>query len=98
VAQHQLIRLDLNTCKKSIYYAGEDTILSEPIFIPLNKNSKEGEGYLVCLASSFAEDKTELLFFDSECLMKPFAKAKLSQHFPFGFHGIWIPEITIDKI
>jgi carotenoid cleavage dioxygenase len=91
---YQIIRLDLKTKEKVIYSAKKDMILSEPVFIPRHEVAEEGLGYLACVASSVAQNKSELLFFDSTHLTEPMAIADLPHPIPFGFHGIWIPNIS----
>lgn len=92
---YKLIKYDLQTRRKSIYYAPKNSILSEPIFIPMS--NEEGNGYVVIFVSYKNNKCSEMLLFDSKDCSVPLAISQLPQHMPFGFHGIWIPNIMPNR-
>ena len=66
--------------------------LSEPIFVPRNGGSPEGDGYLLATIYRGAANRSDLAVFDAGRWSKgPIAIAELSHRVPFGFHGNWRP-------
>ena len=64
--------------------------VGEPIFVPKNQESKEGEGYLIALSYLGKENRSDLMIFDAENVSSgPLAKAMLPHRIPYGFHGNW---------
>jgi len=64
--------------------------LGEPVFIPKNKTSEEGDGYLLTIAHRAIENRSDLLILDASNVSKgPIAVAKLPHRIPHGFHGNW---------
>ncbi len=62
----------------------------EPIFVPKNESSREGEGYLIALAYLGQENRSDLMIFDAENVSSgPLARAMLPHRIPYGFHGNW---------
>lgn len=65
---------------------------SEPVFVPRNANSPEGQGYLLANVYDATIDKSHLMVLDAENISAgPIAKAMLDHRVPFGFHGNWRP-------
>lgn len=81
---------DHATRKMSVYSAGPRFAMAEPVFVPKQGSSKEGEGYL--LTNIFDEDRntSHLAIFDAEQIESgPIARAHLDHRVPVGFHGSW---------
>jgi carotenoid cleavage dioxygenase len=87
-----LAHLDLKTSKRSSYQLPHGDAISEPIFVPRNGASAEGDGYLLATIFRGAENRSDLAVFDATALDRgPIALAELSHRVPFGFHGNWRP-------
>ena len=81
---------DFNTGYKDSFTLSEFDAVGEPIFVPKNKDSKEGEGFLIALAYLGRENRSDLMIFDAENIASgPLAKAMLPHRIPYGFHGNW---------
>ena len=60
-------RFDLATGKMNSYFAGPTHSLQEVCFVP-RKNGAEGEGYIMGVASNYAEMRSELVIADAQRL------------------------------
>jgi carotenoid cleavage dioxygenase-like enzyme len=83
---------DHATRQMRIYSAGPRCAVAEPVFVPRQANSSEGEGYL--LTNIFDEDRnaSHLAIFDAKQVERgPIARAHLNHRVPVGFHGNWRP-------
>jgi carotenoid cleavage dioxygenase-like enzyme len=84
---------DHATRKMRVYAAGPRCAVAEPVFVPRNRDAREGEGYL--LTNIFDEDRnaSHLAIFDAEQIERgPIARAHLDHRVPVGFHGQWRSE------
>jgi carotenoid cleavage dioxygenase-like enzyme len=87
-----LTHLDLKSGKRTSYQLPKGDVTSEPIFVPHDARSPEGEGYLLATIYRGAENRSDLCVFETATLEKgPIAVAELSHRVPFGFHGNWRP-------
>jgi carotenoid cleavage dioxygenase len=65
---------------------------SEPIFVPRSADAREGEGYLLAVATDTNANRSRLVILDAENLSDgPLATAYLNHKVPVGFHGGWKP-------
>ena len=75
-------------------YSCGQAMTSEPIFVPATATSKEGEGYLLSVVTSFETRTSSLYIFNAlELAEGPLAKVHLSHRVPAGFHGGWRPGV-----
>ena len=89
-------RFDFATGKLSSYFAGNTHSLQECQFIPRGPKAAEGEGYLIGLASNFAEARSELVIADAQRLEEgDIARVILPFRASTQVHGIWVPENTV---
>jgi carotenoid cleavage dioxygenase-like enzyme len=73
-----------------VYHAGPRCAVAEPVFVPRQGGSREGEGYL--LTNIFDEDRnaSHLAIFDAEQIERgPIAREHLDHRVPVGFHANW---------
>jgi carotenoid cleavage dioxygenase len=62
----------------------------EPIFVPRNTGSAEGDGFLLSVIYRGETGCSDLAVFDaSQVESGPLALAHLSHRVPAGFHGNW---------
>ncbi|MEP7312980.1 MAG: carotenoid oxygenase family protein [Pseudomonadota bacterium] len=67
-ATNSYLRYDLQTGKTDTFFAGSTHSLQEPTFVPRGSGNTEGEGYLVGIASNYAENRSELVIADAQRL------------------------------
>ena len=83
---------DHSTGLMRVYSAGPRCAVAEPVFVPRQGSSKEGDGYL--LTNIFDEDRnaSHLAIFDAQNIEQgPIARALLDHRVPVGFHTSWRP-------
>jgi carotenoid cleavage dioxygenase-like enzyme len=84
-------RFDFATGKMTSYFAGETHSLQECQFIPRGPNAVEGDGYLIGVASNFAEGRSELVIADAQRLEDgDIARVLLPFRANQQVHGIWV--------
>jgi carotenoid cleavage dioxygenase-like enzyme len=85
-------RFDLATGKMSSYFAGDTHSLQEVCFVP-RKNGAEGEGYVIGVASNYAEMRSELIIADAQHLEDgDVARVLLPFRATAQVHGRWMNE------
>ncbi|MDB6082815.1 MAG: putative dioxygenase [Gammaproteobacteria bacterium] len=86
-------RFDLRGDKTNAYFAGNTHSLQEPYFVPRTKHGPEGEGYLIGVASNYAEMRSELIIADAQNLEAgDIARVILPFRSLAQVHGIWVTE------
>lgn len=84
-------RYDFSTGKLDLLFAGNAHSLSECCFIPRSKDAPEGDGYLIGVASNYAEMRSELLIADAQRLGEgEIARVILPFRASAQVHGIWV--------
>jgi carotenoid cleavage dioxygenase len=76
----------------SSYFAGDTHSLQEVCFVP-RKNGAEGEGYIMGVASNYAEMRSELIIADAQRLEEgDVARVILPFRATSQVHGRWMDE------
>jgi carotenoid cleavage dioxygenase-like enzyme len=90
-------RYDFDTGKmSSSFFAGDVHSLQECCFVPRSKDAPEGDGYLMGVASNYAEMRTELVIADAMRLEEgAIARVKLPFRSTAQVHGIWVGETEV---
>jgi carotenoid cleavage dioxygenase-like enzyme len=84
-------RFDLATGKMNAYFAGETHSLQEVCFVPRPKSSAEGDGYIMGVASNYAEMRSELVIADAQNLEAgDIARVILPFRSTAQVHGRWV--------
>ena len=92
VLYDSLARFDFDTGKRSLYTLPTGDVVSEPVFVPRDEGSAEGDGWLLAVVWREQERRSDLLVLDATDLPAgPVAVARLPHRVPFGFHGTWRP-------
>jgi carotenoid cleavage dioxygenase-like enzyme len=82
-------RFDLHTGQLQKYFAGATHGLQEVTFVP-RKGGAEGEGYLVGVASNYAEARSELVILDAQRMGEgDLARVILPFKLSSQVHGVW---------
>jgi len=75
------------------YFAGDTHSLQEVCFIPRSKSSEEGDGYIIGVASNYAEMRSELIIADAQHLEDgDVARVILPFRATAQVHGRWMGE------
>lgn len=83
-------RFDLATGQVARYFAGATHSLQECTFVPRRGSQEEGDGYLVGVASNYAEMRSELVIADARRLEEgDVARVILPFRISQQVHGIW---------
>jgi carotenoid cleavage dioxygenase-like enzyme len=86
-------RFDLATGKLNSYFAGDTHSLQEVCFIPRTNSSEEGAGYIIGVASNYAEMRSELIIADAQHLEEgDVARVILPFRATAQVHGRWVSE------
>jgi carotenoid cleavage dioxygenase-like enzyme len=82
--------VDLTTGQQSSWWAGPQTMIQEPCFVPRTPIAAEGDGYLIAIGDNIVSNYSDLLIFDAQRIHEgPFARAKLPFRLRPGIHGNW---------
>jgi len=81
---------DLATGKEKTWFAGPESAIQEPCFVPRTPDSPEGDGYVVALVDNHVTNYSDLAVFDAQHIDEgPIARAKLPIRIRQGLHGNW---------
>jgi len=85
-----IAHIDFTSDKQTTWWAGSQTIVQEPCFIPRGKTAAEGEGYLVAVLDNVVTNYSDLAVFDAQRIGEgPLARAKLPFRLRPALHGNW---------
>ncbi|KAM5343269.1 hypothetical protein ACJ41O_014235 [Fusarium nematophilum] len=85
------------TGKTRWFYAGDDSLVQEPIFIPREKDSPEGDGWIVAMVERRAANRNDLVVLDTKEFEKPVAVVQLPLHVKAQVHGNWVEAGTLPE-
>jgi carotenoid cleavage dioxygenase len=93
---NRLGHIDFTTGKQTSWWAGPQTILQEPCFIPREPDAAEGDGYIIALADNLVTNYSDLIILDARNIEAgPIARAKLPFRLRSGLHGNWADETKL---
>ena len=85
-------RFDLSGGEAQSFYVGPVQSLQEACFAPRRPGAEEGDGYLLGVASNYAEMASELVIVDAQRMGEgAVATVKLPFRLRSGTHGSWMP-------
>lgn len=94
-----LVHLDHRSGHSERWYAGDDSNVQEPVFIPRSDDAPEGDGYLVALVNRFPAATTELVVLDTSRFADgPVARVHIPLHIRPTFHGLWVSAAELGRI
>ena len=85
-------RFDFATQKIDSYFVGDTHALGECVFVPRAGSTKEGDGYLMGVASNYAEMRSELIIADAQNLAAGDIARVILPFRSGSLHGIWVQE------
>jgi len=87
---NQYLRVDVNTKKTNAYFVGPVQGLQESCFVPRKGSRREGDGYLMGIASNYESMSSDLVIVDAEKLEEgAIATVKLPFRLRSGTHTNW---------
>lgn len=90
--------IDLPSRVTRRHYVGDDSSVSEPLFVPAHDRAGHGEGYVLAVAGRHAENRSDLLILDATRIdAPPVATVKIPLRIPYGLHGNWVPESELAR-
>ncbi|KAK2616782.1 transcriptional regulatory protein rco1 [Conoideocrella luteorostrata] len=78
------------TNKTRWFYAGRDSLVQEPIFIPRNVDAPDGDGWIMAMVERRAANRNDLVVLDTKHFETPIAIVQLPMHIKAQTHGNWI--------
>ena len=78
------------TGKTKWFYAGDQSLVQEPIFIPRSKDAAEGDGWVMSMVERRGEGRNDLVVIDTRNFEKPVAIVQLPMHVKTQVHGNWV--------
>ncbi len=85
-----IIHYDLKNNTQIIREFNKGNTVSEPIFVPRQKNSGEGDGFILTVVYVPERNCSDLYILDAMSIDKqPLAIVQLPERVPNGFHGNW---------
>jgi len=87
---NQIGHIDLATNRTDFWWAGPQSIVQEPCFVPRSASAAEGDGYIIALVDNLVTNYSDLVVLDALRLAEgPIARAKLPLRLRSGLHGNW---------
>jgi carotenoid cleavage dioxygenase-like enzyme len=87
---NSIAHIDFTTGKQTTWWAGPQTIVQEPCFMPRAAERAEGDGYLVAVLDNLVSNYSDLGIFDAQHIADgPIARAKLPFRLRPALHGNW---------
>ena len=82
--------LDFTTGRQTSWWAGPQSIIQEPCFVPRTPDAPEGDGYVIALVDNLVTNYSDLVILDAQNVEAgPIARAKLPIRIRSGLHGNW---------
>lgn len=73
------------------FYAGDESLVQEPIFIPRHENAPEGDGWIIALVERLGKvNRCDLVVLDTREFTIPIAIVELPLHVKGQIHGNWV--------
>lgn len=72
------------------FYAGDDSLVQEPIFVPRTSDALEGDGWVIAMVEQRAANGCHLVIIDTKEFEKPIAIIQLPLHVKAQVHGNWV--------
>jgi carotenoid cleavage dioxygenase len=85
-----LARVDVTTGSTEVYFPGKTHMVQEPVFIPREGSTTEGDGYVLFLVNNYDTMSSELHLVDTKDFSKAKAVVLLPVRLRHGLHGSWV--------
>ncbi|KAH7061068.1 isoeugenol monooxygenase [Macrophomina phaseolina] len=78
------------TGQTRFYYAGDDSLVQEPVFIPRSDDAVEGDGWVMAMVERRKANRNDLVVIDTREFEKAVAIVQLPLHVKAQIHGNWV--------
>ncbi|TDZ35007.1 Lignostilbene-alpha,beta-dioxygenase isozyme I [Colletotrichum spinosum] len=87
-----LAMYDAATKTTKCFYAGPDSFVQEPIFIPRSDDAPEGDGWVMAMTERRGANRNEIVVLDTEAFETPMAVIQLPFRVKAQVHGNWVDQ------
>jgi len=82
----------------NFFYVGPDAAPEEPLFVPRQGSTEEGDGWLLTMVGRRQENRTDLVILDARHLERgPVAIVKFPYRVHEGFHATWVSAAALAR-
>ena len=82
--------IDFAGGRQSSWWAGPQSIIQEPCFVPRRPDAPEGDGYIIAVVDNVVTNYSDLVILDAQDIEEgPVARLKLPVRLRSGLHGNW---------
>ncbi|KAL9945351.1 hypothetical protein D7B24_008816 [Verticillium nonalfalfae] len=85
------------TGKTRWFYAGDDSLVQEPVFVPRSPDASEGDGWVIAMVERRGANRNDLVVLDTKEFEKPVAIVQLPLHVKAQIHGNWVAASVLPK-
>ncbi|KAH6711941.1 isoeugenol monooxygenase [Leptodontidium sp. MPI-SDFR-AT-0119] len=78
------------TSETKYFYAGDNCVVQEPVFVPRSKESAEGDGWVLAVIERRGLNRNDLVIIDTTKFEVPVAIVQLPFHVKAQIHGNWV--------
>lgn len=78
------------TSETKYFYAGDNCVVQEPVFVPRSKESAEGDGWVLAVIERRGLNRNDLVIFNPTKFEVPVAIVQLPFHVKAQIHGNWV--------
>jgi len=84
----QIVKLNLDTHESIVYDAGDDQVVSEPMFVPRQNPTDEDDGFVMSFVHDALSKNAKLVVWESRSFQEgPIAECSMGELFPWTVHG-----------
>lgn len=89
----QIVKLNCDTLQSLVYDAGDDHVVSEPMFVPRSNQKSDDDGFLLSIVHDATNEITKLVVWDSRQFENgPIAECVIGDLIPWCVHGSFYPD------
>lgn len=86
-----------STGETKFFYAGNESLVQEPTFIPRSDTAPEADGWVIAMVERRDANRSDLVVIDTRDFEKPIAIVQLPFHVKAQIHGNWVDGKTIKE-
>ncbi|PNS14571.1 hypothetical protein CAC42_2628 [Sphaceloma murrayae] len=78
------------TGKTEYFYAGDDSLVQEPVFVPRHDGAEDGDGWVMAMVERRQANRNDIVIIDTKSFERPVAIVQLPFHVKAQIHGNWV--------
>ncbi|KAH6887112.1 lignostilbene dioxygenase [Thelonectria olida] len=86
-----------NTGETRWFYAGDNSLVQEPVFIPRTADAPEGDGWVIAMVERRGANRNDLVVLDTNKFDTPIAIVQLPMHVKAQIHGNWVDASSLGE-